>query len=136
MRVQNCILLIDDDEEEMELFSEALGEINKSMSCIQSTSASAALNLLNNLAPNYIFLDVDMPCINGFKCLEEIKKMKGLCSVPVIMYSNWPTEETFDKAMKAGAAACIKKPMTVQALAKILEEIFQNNVLFKGERNN
>ena len=113
----------------------------KQMSCIQSTSASAAINVLNNLIPAYIFLDLNMPGINGLKCLEEIKKIKNLVDVPVILYSNFISEDTFKKAIEEGAAACIKKPKTVSTLAEILKGIFSmntqlKNVLFDEGKNN
>jgi len=122
--MKKYILLIDDDKDELEIFSEALDEIKVQMSCIQSTSATAALSLLNYLVPDCIFLDIKMPGMNGFECLEEIKKIESLSDVPVILYSNWVTEETSEKAIEAGAAACIKKPDEINALAKVLEGIF------------
>jgi DNA-binding NtrC family response regulator len=139
--MQKYILLIDDDKDEMDIISEALDEIDKPMSCIQSTSASAAMNVLNYLTPGYIFLDLNMPDINGLKCLEEIRKIKNLVSVPVILYSNFINEDTFKKAIEAGAAACIKKPRKIDALAEILKGIFSTKSEFKSvlsdkEKNN
>lgn len=134
------ILLIDDDEEELEIFSEALNEIKTPMSCIQSRSATAAMNVLGYLMPDYIFLDLNMPGIDGLKCLDEIKKTRELYNVPVILYSHTITHETSEKAFEAGAAACIKKPSTVHTLAGILQEIFSangplKNVLFIKGKN-
>src|SRR5690349_18486741 len=139
--MKNYILLIDDDEDEMEIFSEALDEINKPMSCIQSTSATAAMSVLDYMVPDYIFLDLSMPGINGLRCLEEIKKIKNLSKVPVILYSNFINEDTSQKAIELGAAACIKKPQKVSELAEILNEIFSmdlelKNVFFSGGKNN
>jgi len=139
--MQKYILLIDDDEDEMDIFSEALDEIQNPMSCIQSTSASAAMSVLNYLIPDFIFLDLNMPGINGLRCLEEIRKVKNLTDVPVILYSNFVNEDTFKKAIEAGAAACIKKPKKIDTLAEILKEIFSmsrplKNVLFARGKNN
>jgi len=139
--MKKCILLIDDDADELEIFSEALAEINRPMSCIHSQGAAAALTVLNIVKPDYIFLDVNMPGINGFKCLEEMKKIRSLSDVPIIFYSNWITDDIYKKAIEAGASACIKKPKTVDTLAQILKGIFSMNaqlkhVLFdKGKSN-
>ena len=75
--MDRCILLIDDPDE-LDIFSEALAEIEKSIVCIQARSARASMNLLKSLLPDYIFLDVNMPEINGLKCLEEIRRVRAL----------------------------------------------------------
>jgi len=134
------ILLIDDDEEELEIFSEALNEIKTPMSCIQSRSGAGAMSLLSYLMPDYIFLDLNMPGMDGMKCLDEIKKTKELYNVPVILYSHTINHETYKRAFEAGAVACIKKPSTVHTLAEILQEIFSangplKNVLFIKGKN-
>src|SRR3954471_22769919 len=126
--MKKYILLIDDDEDELEIFSEALEEIKMPMSCIQSRSAMAAMSLLDYLVPDCIFLDLNMPGMNGLVCLEEIKKIKSLSDVPVILYSNWITEETSKKAIGAGAAGCIKKPNEISSLAETLEQIFSSTL--------
>ena len=71
------------------------------MSCIQSRSATAAISLLGYLAPDYIFLDLNMPGMDGLKCLDEIKKTKELHNVPVILYSHCITDDTYKKAFEA-----------------------------------
>jgi len=134
------ILLIDDDEEELEIFSEALNEIKTPMSCIQSRSGAGAMSLLSYLMPDYIFLDLNMPGMDGMKCLDEIKKTKELYNVPVILYSHTINDETYKRAFEAGATACIKKPSTIHTLAEILQEIFSangplKNVLFIKGKN-
>jgi len=126
--MRKYILLIDDDEEELQIFSEALGEIQKPMSCVQSRTSSAALSLLSYMVPDYIFLDINFAGIDGFECLEEIKKMEIIDKVPAILYSNWVDGEIQKKAIEKGASACIKKPNTLTALAEILKEVFSNDL--------
>src|SRR3954454_2461358 len=108
--MERCILLIDDDPDEIDIFSEALAKMKKSIVCIQATGASAAMNLLDSLLPDYIFLDINMPEINGLKCLEEIRKAKTFKDVPIILYSNSINQDIVTKARIAGASACIRKP--------------------------
>lgn len=130
--MKKFILLIDDDEDEIEIFSAALDDINNQMDCIQSLSAAAALSVLNYLTPDFIFLDFDMPGVDGLKCLEEIKKIKNLRNVPVTLYSNFLDEDIFKKAAEAGAAACIQKPRKVSELTQILTEMFSLNLPFRN----
>ena len=138
--MDRCILLIDDDPDELDIFSDALAEIKKSIVCIQARGASAAMNLLNTLSPDYIFLDINMPEINGLKCLEEIKKVTTLDNVPVILYSNFIDEATVTKALAIGASVCIKKPRKICKLAEILDDMLSMNAdlkkaVFAREKN-
>jgi CheY-like chemotaxis protein len=131
--MKKYILLIDDDPDEVDIFSEALREIKKPLACVQASSAKSALNLLNYLIPDYIFLDVNMPGINGLKCLDEIRKIKSIRNIPVILYSNFIDDESVAKALAAGAAACLKKPNQIKNLVEMLDGIFSmNNVLPKN----
>jgi CheY-like chemotaxis protein len=139
--MDQCILLIDDDPDEIDIFSEALAEIERSIVCIQARGASAAMNLLATLLPDYIFLDVNMPDINGLKCLEKIKKVRALKDIPIILYSNFIDENIVTKALSIGASTCVKKPKKVKSLAEILDGIFSmsselEKALFEKEKNN
>jgi DNA-binding NtrC family response regulator len=117
------ILLIDDDEDEWEIFVEALNEIKVPFNCTYARGAEQAMLLLHYLMPDFIFVDFNMPKINGLKCLTEIKKIESMHSVPVILYSNFINDENFRTALILGAATCIKKPHTVGKLAKVLKDV-------------
>lgn len=83
------ILNVDDDLEDIEIFCEAVYAVDPTIICLVAHSADEALNILNSdiELPAYIFLDINMPKIDGNACLREIKKDERLSSVPVIMYS-------------------------------------------------
>jgi DNA-binding NtrC family response regulator len=139
--MDRCILLIDDDPDELDIFSEALNETKRPIVCIQVRGASAAIKLLNSLLPDYIFLDVNMPGMNGLKCLEEIKKVKTSKDIPVILYSNFIDKDIVAKAFTIGASVCIQKPKKMYKLAEILDSILSMNtdskkaVFVRGKNN-
>ena len=83
------ILNVDDDEEDIEIFCDAVNEIDSSIICLIANSADEALKILNSEIelPEYIFLDINMPKVDGNACLKEIKKDRRLKRIPVIMYS-------------------------------------------------
>lgn len=83
------ILNVDDDGEDIEIFCDAVREIDPSIICLVAQSADQALQILNSDIdlPSYIFLDINMPKMDGNACLREIKKDKRLSRIPVIMYS-------------------------------------------------
>lgn len=100
------ILNVDDDEEDIEIFCDAVREIDPSVICLVAKSAEEALKILNSDIdlPEYIFLDINMPKVDGNSCLVEIKKDPRLNKIPVIMYSTHTRKtdiETY-KALNAG----------------------------------
>lgn len=121
------ILLIDDDPDEWDIFSEALQEICDSCKCTYADGALDGLNMLRFIRPDVIFLDINMSKVNGFECLERIKQIDNFASVPVIIYSNGIQDETFKKAIKMGAVACIRKPTAIPDLSVVLDHVVNSN---------
>jgi CheY-like chemotaxis protein len=70
------VLLIDDDRDDFEIFSEALRKFDPEVKCEHSIDGEAAIGLLNSMTylPDYIFLDINMPRMDGKECLSKIKK--------------------------------------------------------------
>jgi CheY-like chemotaxis protein len=85
------ILNVDDDNEDIEIFCEAVRDIDPSILCLIAKSAEEALQILHSEIelPSYIFLDINMPKIDGNVCLREIRKDIRLRKIPVIMYSTF-----------------------------------------------
>src|SRR5687768_13149199 len=85
------ILNVDDDNEDIEIFCEAVRDIDPSILCLVAKSADEALQILHSEIelPSYIFLDINMPKIDGNMCLKEIKKDARLRNIPVVMYSTF-----------------------------------------------
>lgn len=117
------ILLIDDDEDELEIFTEALSKLPALFNCSQAKSTEQAMDLLTRFFPRYIFIDFNMPKQNGLQCLQELKKIKELDQVKFIIYSNFIDEQTKKKAISLGATACMKKPYLTSVLTQRLKEI-------------
>jgi CheY-like chemotaxis protein len=83
------ILAVDDDAEDFELFFEAVKQIDSSIIVLKASNGYEALQLLDDhvLMPDYIFLDINMPLMDGNACLQQIKQKERLKEIPVVMYS-------------------------------------------------
>jgi CheY-like chemotaxis protein len=121
------ILLIDDDPDEWDIFNEALQEVCEKCKCTYADGALDGLNMLRFIRPDVIFLDINMSKVNGFECLERIRKIDTFSAVPVVIYSNGIQEETFKMAIKMGAVACIRKPSAIPDLVKVLDHVINVN---------
>src|SRR4051812_7578026 len=112
-------LLIDDDQDDKELFCEAIAAIDEQIVCYAETSGLKALDKLNNKKidkPDVIFLDVNMPIMDGWQCLSMLKSSEAHNGIPVIMYSTSSQAEDIQKAQQMGAASFFTKPTDFKRL--------------------
>ena len=111
------------------LFVEALTEINPAIKCVMAKNGKEALLILQNdlfELPDYIFLDLNMPIMNGLNCLIEIKKTAVLKHIPVVLYSTSAEKEFTDASKKLGAMDFFVKPSNFSGLLKYLKKILGN----------
>ncbi len=81
------IVYVDDDEDDFFLFKKAVNEISDLYSILHVDRSENLLELIKVIKPAFIFLDIDMPVINGVDCLKNIRSAQKYDSIPVIIYS-------------------------------------------------
>jgi CheY-like chemotaxis protein len=118
------ILLVDDDQF---IFADALDEIAKNVECVTANNGVEAIAYLNtaNPIPSLIFLDLNMPFMNGFQCLEQIMKDDKLRHLPVIIYT---TSDNPHRRKACKGIRCViffTKPRNFRLLKGKLLEILQ-----------
>ncbi|KOP38768.1 response regulator [Flavobacterium sp. WLB] len=119
------ILLIDDDPEDAEIFEEAVKALNREVKLQWAGNPERAFDELQSAEqlPDLIFLDYNMPRINGGELLQKLKSSERLSVIPVILIST-PSEE-FMK-LKLDQNEIIKffsKPNSYSELIAILDSI-------------
>ncbi|WP_276484051.1 response regulator [Paraflavitalea pollutisoli] len=121
----NTLLLVDDDTDDAELFVEALQEIDDTVTCYAAADGRQALEHLDqhSTKPDIIFLDINMPGMNGWQCLTELKENPANKNIPVIIYSTSAAKRDRDIAAKLGALGFITKPADYQELKNILRQL-------------
>ena len=122
-------LLADDDEDDRELFREAFSEIDPSIICNCVSDGRGVLEKLERKelsGTSIIFLDINMPRVDGWECLAKIKNEPAFSHIPVIMYSTSSSIKDKDKALNMGAAAFITKPCSFKQLKQVLTEVTAN----------
>lgn len=118
------IFLIDDDEDDRELFCEAMKEVASEIVCVTAANGRKALSQISNKeieTPDIIFLDINMPIMNGWQCLSMLKEQELYKSIPVIMYSTSSHPEHVEKALQSGALCFFTKPSNFKNLKLKLE---------------
>jgi len=118
------ILLIDDSEDDVILYRKAC-ESNERLSVSGSLSESTrALDYLQSLSeemrPDLIFLDINMPVVNGFEVLENLRRDESLRTIPVVMLSTSQRESDIKQSYALGATSYIAKPSGFSDVKKML----------------
>lgn len=121
------ILYIDDDEEDREIFKEALETIDPSIICNVVSDGRQGLNTLEELVvvPDFIFVDVNMPVMNGKQFLKELKKTIRLRTIPVIMYSTTSQPREIQEYARLGASEFLIKPASFKKVCEVLSNIIE-----------
>jgi CheY-like chemotaxis protein len=83
------ILLIDDDQDDQTLFLEAVNQISGSVVCDIADSGQKGLELLESCIelPDILFLDINMPMMDGRETLTALRQTRRFDNMTVIMYS-------------------------------------------------
>ncbi|WEK36066.1 MAG: response regulator [Candidatus Pseudobacter hemicellulosilyticus] len=117
-------LLTDDDSDDRELFAEALMAIDPSIVCHFAEDGESALLLLESkriAQPDMIFLDINMPGMNGWQLLKKLKASESLKNLPVVMYSTSSSTQDKETARDLGALCLITKPYNFKLVRNVLE---------------
>jgi CheY-like chemotaxis protein len=86
----NILMLIDDNEDDRCFFIEAIKEMGNGYTYYVANNGLEGLHYLRKTTPlpDFIFLDLKMPIMNGKECLKELKKDVKLKNIPVIIYTS------------------------------------------------
>jgi CheY-like chemotaxis protein len=119
------ILYIDDDNEDREIFKEAISEISPQYVCNVATDGREGLMALEDFVvmPDFIFVDVNMPVMNGKQFLQKLKDTPRLRSIPVIMYSTTSYEQERTEYFNLGARDVLIKPNTFHDICDLLKTV-------------
>jgi len=132
--MRHKILLIDDDRDDQVNFCRCVYEIDPSMECLLAANGSEALIHLKTIKhkPEIIFLDLNMPFMDGFEYLSEIRSQRLYDDIPVIIFTTSGSDVDREKAKLYGAAGYLIKPASIgnliSELRLILRHFFRNQV--------
>lgn len=119
------LLYIDDDQDDLEIFMEAVQSLHFNYKCLLVAGAVPAFDLLKSLTPDYIFLDINMPGLNGHEVLKILRKDENLRSVPIIILSTSIMADNMEELISNGATTCMVKPNSFTVLCKELSRLLK-----------
>lgn len=137
-RKLNCVLLIDDDEPTNFLNQIIIESAGCADQIKTMQSGEEALDYLTHKCncngappcPDLIFLDINMPAMNGWEFLERYRKLsdqnKGKVMIVMLTTSLFPEDKLHAKEIPE-ISAFENKPLTEEKLDNILKRFFEDN---------
>ncbi|MEJ0029199.1 MAG: response regulator [Bacteroidota bacterium] len=103
--VKTKFLLADDDSDDADIFCEVLTSIDPTIQCNTVENGRGVFEFLKNQPhkPDVIFIDINMPIMNGWECLEALKADSSYKDIPAVIYSTSSAKKDIDTAYRLGA---------------------------------
>ena len=124
-QIKNKCLIVD-DEQYFLMYLKILLE-KSGFEVTDCLSAKDALEVLKNKSFGFILCDVQMPEMDGFDFLYEIKNNIKTKQIPVVFVSNMDDHKYMEKAFKLGVSGYIKKPFLKHHVFKVIDFIKNKN---------
>ena len=119
------ILLVDDDEDDHDVFREAISIVKPDCNFLWARDGTLGLEMLRdkNRRPDYIFLDINMPKMDGKEFLKNVKSDPMSGKIPVVIYTTSGHKSELGEYFKLGATNFITKPSEFNVLLTYLKSI-------------
>jgi len=119
------ILLVDDDADDRFIFEEALKTLDLEIRFDYSSNGLKALEFINDpnqINPETIFMDLNMPIMSGKDCLLHLRANENIEDINIVIYSTSFDSKTIDFLFENGANYYIRKPGDFKALKEIIQK--------------
>jgi len=116
------ILIVDSND----AFRASLGEFIKGLGheVFEGVTGPDAIDKASTIHPDLIMMDIRLPGMNGDEVTARLKSNRLTRNIPVVINTGWTTacnvEERVDRALNAGAAEIMYKPLQFPVLSGVL----------------
>ena len=121
-------MLVDDDADDQLFFKDALKEIRPDIVFEIANNGKEALQSLQQTPyPEVIFLDLNMPVMNGFDALAAIRKDEHLKEIPIIIFTTTSEQNAIRRTYELGANGFFQKPNDFSTILNKLKSILETD---------
>jgi CheY-like chemotaxis protein len=119
------VFIADDDADDQLFFRDALSAVYPSIKLEAVQDGTELLALLSHLRPDLIFLDLDMPGLNGLQTMQQIRNNTLHASLPIVVFSSTSRASNIDTAYEMGADLFFIKPPSFGELKSAIKAMLQ-----------
>jgi DNA-binding response OmpR family regulator len=122
------VLLIEDDPDDEQIFSTALRELGMVTLLYRAANFDQASTFLMYEKPSIIFMDLNMPGINGKDALVSLRRNERYRSIPIIILTTSSCEWEKAECVKSGADYYVTKPSSSRDYNDMIRKILSQFV--------
>ncbi len=122
---QSSILIVDDEPVNVILLQEILNKAGYLV--LTASSGTESLQVMEQIRPDLVFMDIMMPDMNGIEVLGRIKDDPATQNIPVIMITASRNDIYREESIKKGASAYIVKPISNKIILDTVENILKTS---------
>ena len=117
----NC-LFIGKEEEDLEIFKSALGDVFPGANCYSSENGLEAITILDDydIVPDFIFMELQGSGYDAIWFLHAMRRMQVMRGVPVIVHAPAPHPDKVEMLKDCGATALYFKPYDYTGICNVL----------------
>ena len=123
---QKTVIVIEDEPEAAELFSEMMRV--SGFRVVKLSSSTPAMETIFSEKPDVVILDVMMPDVSGLEVLRYMRREPSLQSIPVVIVSAKGMPADIRSAMDAGASLYLTKPVGFLELKQAVDSALQGSI--------
>jgi putative two-component system response regulator len=112
--------VVDDSASNLSIAEEALAS---SFNVLTFSSAEKMLPVLNKIIPDLILLDIEMPGMNGFEVMRQLKESDSYSNIPVVFLTAMSDAANKAYGIELGAAGFITKPFSASELLNQIKSL-------------
>jgi DNA-binding response OmpR family regulator len=118
---QRKVLIVEDDADIRGLLNVRLRQ--HAYDTAFASDGMTALSIARREEPDLIVLDLGLPAGDGFTVMERMKSIASLATVPVVVITARDASGNYDRALAAGAAAFVQKPIDFDQLISTIDSL-------------
>ncbi|HEX4109648.1 MAG TPA: response regulator [Solirubrobacteraceae bacterium] len=117
--MSSIVLIVDDDPFIRKLISTTLEDVS-GFQLIEAEDGDVALDLAAEQPPSLVFLDIDMPRMNGIETCRRLRELPGAREATIVMLTAAGVEQE-SEARAAGSDLFLTKPFSPLALLRLVD---------------
>lgn len=117
------VLFVDDSDLMLKIAKTMLEKFGNQV--LTATNGKEAIELAEKERPEVIFLDAEMPEMDGWETCKVIKNTSTIKDIPIIMCTGHESEEYRQKSTEFGASGYVTKPYNFELINKTISELLK-----------
>ena len=116
------ILVVDDSATMRSLYKQLLSHM-KNTTLHFGSDGRQGLELYTSISPHLMFLDINMPEMNGLEVLAELTRTGDIKRAPVVLVTTEGKEADIQRGLAAGATEYLRKPFKLSDVKAIVDRL-------------